>query len=168
MVFVVEVVALRSVRVTTPSQGLRRSAVGVDIAILQRFRRHARYPWLGTLLSLSARLPVRRLLAAVSALLYLLVVGAETLEHAWSQPVSVSLEAHYHGEQGDHDCPPPPHDEYHCPACKLSGLQTLSPSSSSWERIADASVIRVPVLRDEATPSLRSHAPPTSRAPPLG
>jgi hypothetical protein len=115
-------------------------------------------------------LSIRRPLSALFALLYLLLAaGGEALQHGGSDPAAAHTEPHYHA-QGDskHHCPPPPHDEKHCPACKLTGLRVLLTEASHGELAGDWTPLRPPSTRDELAPALRSHAPPNSRAPPLG
>jgi hypothetical protein len=114
-------------------------------------------------------LSIRRPLSAFFALLYLLLAaGGEALQHGGSDPAA-HAEPHYHA-QGDskHDCPPPPHDENHCPACKLTGLRILLTAAGPGELSGRWTTLRPPSARDELAPALRSHAPPNSRAPPLG
>ena len=114
---------------------------------------------------------IRRPLSALFALLYLLLTaGGEALQHGVGNDVPVApSESHYH-EQGDrgHDCPPPPHDENHCPAYKLSGLGFIPAQSGGGELAFAWTTTRTPVAGDALIPALRSHAPPSSRAPPLG
>jgi hypothetical protein len=115
-------------------------------------------------------LAIRRPLSALFALLYLLLAaGGEALQHGGSEPAAAYAEAHVHTPgDSDHDCPPPPHDENHCPACKLAGLHFLPPESGPGE-LADVRITtRVRSAGDEVAPALRSHAPTRSRAPPLG
>ncbi|WP_420127247.1 hypothetical protein [Longimicrobium sp.] len=115
-------------------------------------------------------LTIRRPLSALFALLYLLLAaGGEALQHGGSHPANVSAEAHLHapGDSND-DCPPPPHDENHCPACKLTGLRFIATGSSHAEFASVWITTRTTVASDEVAPALRSHAPPSSRAPPLG
>jgi hypothetical protein len=115
-------------------------------------------------------LSIRRPLSALFALLYLLLAaGGEALQHGKNQAASAHTESHYHA-QGDsnHDCPPPPHDENHCPACKLTGLRILLTEASHAELVGDWTATRPPPASEELAPALRSHAPPSLRAPPLG
>lgn len=113
------------------------------------------------------QLPFRRPLSLVITLLYLLVAGAEVLHHAWAEPSSgVPRQAHVHGE-GDEHCAPALHDELHCPACKLGGMRTL-PASPSPALAAIPVAAPLHPARDRWAPALRSHAPPSLRAPPLG
>ncbi|HEX6041856.1 hypothetical protein [Longimicrobium sp.] len=103
------------------------------------------------------------------ALLYLLLsAGGEVLQHAWAQPVAGLLVAHLHapGDRED-DCPPPAHDESHCPACKLTGLKLLSGGSTPGELSATVLPARVAARGGDLPPTIRSHAPPSLRAPPL-
>jgi len=115
-------------------------------------------------------LSIRRPLSVVFALLYLLLAaGGEVLQHGGSELATAQSESHYHGQgDGDHDCPPPPHDENHCPACKLTGLRLLLTESGTGELTHAWITARTPSAGDELAPALRSHAPPRSRAPPLG
>lgn len=103
------------------------------------------------------------------ALFYLLLMaGGETLQHAWGDPAPSHAEAHVHATgDGDHDCPPPPHDETHCPACKLAGLHFLpsAPAAGVFAGIHTAAPVRAV---GDVAPAPRSHAPPSTRAPPLG
>jgi hypothetical protein len=112
------------------------------------------------------RRPARRHLSALFALLYLLLAGMEELQHAWAEPAGLP-EAHVHAENDPDHCPPPLHDELHCPTCKLLGAPTLPASADPRPAPVDAAPARF-ASREDASPSLRSHAPPTSRAPPLG
>lgn len=115
-------------------------------------------------------LSIRRPLSALFALLYLLLAaGGEALQHGGSDPAAAHAEAHFHAPgDSNHDCPPPPHDETHCPACKLTGLRFI-PTASSLGEIAGAwTPVRAPSPGDAFAPALRSHTPPSSRAPPLG
>ena len=108
----------------------------------------------------------RRHLSALFTLLYLLLAGGEVLAHAWQEPGGYP-ETHVHAEHdGDH-CQPPHHDELHCPTCKLAGLQAPPPPADLHFVAATVAAPRVGP-RDGAPPSLRSHAPPSLRAPPLG
>jgi hypothetical protein len=113
---------------------------------------------------------IRRPLSALFALLYLLLAaGGEALQHGGGDAGPSFAEAHLHapGDDGS-DCPPPPHDEAHCPTCKLSGLRFL-PTEAEPVVLADVwTRWRLPSASDETAPALRSHAPPSSRAPPLG
>lgn len=115
-------------------------------------------------------MPIIRRSSALFALLYLLLAaGGEALVHGADGPAAVQAVAHLHdAEGGDHDCPPPPHDENHCPACKLTGLRFL-PSVSAPGELAGGRIVRATrPPGDEPAPPLRSHAPTRSRAPPLG
>lgn len=115
-------------------------------------------------------LSIRRPLSALFALLYLLLAaGGEVLQHGGSDSVAAYAEAHLHapGDSG-HDCPPPPHDENHCPACKLTGLRFVPTQSGSGDLAVAWTTVWAPSAADALAPALRSHAPPNSRAPPLG
>lgn len=116
------------------------------------------------------RLMARRPLSALFVLLYLLLAaGGEALQHGWSDPAPAYAETHVHAPDGqDHDCPPPPHDENHCPACKLAGLHFLPPESGAHALASAPAAVRVTAAGDEPAPALRSHAPPSLRAPPIG
>lgn len=115
-------------------------------------------------------LTIRRPLSALFALLYLLLAaGGEALQHGGSDPATALAEAHVHAPgDSSHDCPPPPHDEAHCPACKLTGLGFIPGASGGGEPAHGWTTARAPFAGDQAAPALRSHAPPSSRAPPLG
>lgn len=115
-------------------------------------------------------LAIRRPLAALFALLYLLLAaGGEALEHGASDPAPAHAESHLHAAgEGNHDCPPPPHDETHCPACKLTGLRLLLTKPDAAEFAGVTLAARIASAGDELVPALRSHAPPSSRAPPFG
>jgi hypothetical protein len=115
-------------------------------------------------------LSIRRPLSALFALLYLLLAaGGEALQHAGGETAPAAAQAHLHAPgDSDHDCPPPPHDESHCPACKLAGLRCILTDSGPGELAADRIAPQVPRAGDDFAPALRSHAPPRSRAPPLG
>ncbi len=115
-------------------------------------------------------LSIRRPLSALFALLYLLLAaGGEALQHGGSDPAAAYAESHLHAlGDSNHDCPPPPHDENHCPACKLSGLRFI-PAEASVGAFACAWItLKAPGAGDEVTPARRTHALPASRAPPLG
>ncbi|HST62841.1 MAG TPA: hypothetical protein VLK84_29310 [Longimicrobium sp.] len=115
-------------------------------------------------------LSIRRPFSVFFTLLYLLLsAGGEALQHGGSDPATAYAESHLHAPgDSNHDCPPPPHDENHCPACKLSGLRVL-PTESGVGALACASITRkAPGAGDEVTPARRTHALPASRAPPLG
>lgn len=117
------------------------------------------------------RRTTRRPLSALFALLYLLLsAGGEALQHGWSDAAPAYAESHLHAPDGqDHGCPPPPHDETHCPACKLAGLQFLASDPGHAGFSGDWLPVRVAAAADqEVAPALRSHAPPSLRAPPLG
>lgn len=116
------------------------------------------------------RLAIRRPLSALFALLYLLLAaGGEALQHAGSDPAPQHVAGHLHAPgDGDSDCPPPPHDETHCPACKLAGLQFLPSISQTGELAATWRATRTAAPGDDTPPAPGSHAPPSSRAPPLG
>lgn len=113
---------------------------------------------------------IRRPLSALFALLYLLLAaGGEALQHGENQAASAYTESHlYAPGDSNHDCPPPPHDENHCPGCKLTGLRILLTEASHGEFTGDWITLRRPSAGDEFAPALRSHAPTQSRAPPLG
>ena len=113
---------------------------------------------------------IRRPISALFALLYLLLAaGGEVLEHAGSEPATAHTQAHYHAPgDSEHDCPPPPHDENHCPVCKLTGLRFLPTTSGPGELAHAWTSLQVPSAGDVFAPAVRSHAPPSSRAPPLG
>ncbi|MBB4637138.1 hypothetical protein [Longimicrobium terrae] len=116
-------------------------------------------------------LQIRRPLSALFALLYLLLAaGGEVLQHGGSDPAPAPVPrlAHLHAPgDSDHDCPPPPHDETHCPACKLTGLHFIPTVSGSGELAAACTTLRTPNPGNESAPAIRSHAQPGSRAPPL-
>lgn len=116
------------------------------------------------------RFSARRPLSALFTLLYLLLAaGGESLQHDWSDPAPAHAEAHVHAPDGeDHGCPPPLHDETHCPACKLSGLRFLPSDLGAHVRFASVAVVRMAPAGDAPAPALRSHAPPSLRAPPRG
>lgn len=115
-------------------------------------------------------LSIRRPLSALFALLYLLLAaGGEALQHGEGGAAAAHAESHYHAQgDGNHDCPPPPHDENHCPACKLTGLRFIPTESGDGELALAWTDSRTPSAADAPAPALRSHAPPSSRAPPLG
>lgn len=104
------------------------------------------------------------------ALLYLLLsAGGEVVQHAWAPPVAAPPVAHLHAPgDREHDCPPPAHDESHCPACKLAGLKLLPSASTSGELAATVRFAPVVSRGGTLPPLIRSHAPPSLRAPPLG
>jgi hypothetical protein len=114
---------------------------------------------------------IRRPLSALFALLYLLLsAGGEALQHGGGNEGPAAYAAsHYHAQgDGDHDCPPPPHDENHCPAYKLSGLGFIPTTSGGGELAFAWTTTRAPATGDLLAPALRSHAPPSLRAPPFG
>lgn len=114
---------------------------------------------------------IRRPLSALFALLYLLLsAGGEALQHGGGgDGAAAYAESHYHAPgDSSHDCPPPPHDENHCPACKLAGLRVLLTVSGPGELAGDGTEPHVRRAGDDGAPTLRSHAPPSSRGPPLG
>lgn len=122
--------------------------------------------WISVFRVLSSRRP----LAALFALLYLLLAaGGEALQHAGAEAVAATAESHLHASgDGNHDCPPAPHDEAHCPACKLSGLRVLLTTPNLGQLAEVTLPTRIRPAGDELVPALRSHAPPSSRAPPPG
>ncbi|HLM69181.1 MAG TPA: hypothetical protein VK358_16705 [Longimicrobium sp.] len=115
-------------------------------------------------------LSIRRPFSALFALLYLLLAaGGEALQHGGSDPAPAHAESHLHATgDSNHDCPPPPHDETHCPACKLSGLRVVLTESGFGELAGAWTTLKAPRAGDEVTPVRRTHALPGSRAPPLG
>jgi hypothetical protein len=115
-------------------------------------------------------LSIRRPLSALFALLYLLLAaGGEALQHGKNPAAAAYAESHLHAPgDSNHDCPPPPHDEDHCPACKLTGLRILLTEASHGELAGDGTPRRPPPAGHALAPALRSHAPPNLRAPPLG
>ncbi len=114
--------------------------------------------------------PVRRFPSVLFALLYLLLsAGGEVLQHAWAQAASGPPVAHLHATgDREHDCPPPAHDESHCPACKLGGLKFRAAGGSAGELAAPVRFARAAAPGGDLPPTLRSHAPPSLRGPPLG
>lgn len=115
-------------------------------------------------------LSIRRPVSALFALLYLLLAaGGEALQHGKNQGTAAYAESHLHAPgDSNHDCPPPPHDENHCPACKLTGLRILLTEAGHGELAGGWITLRPPSAGNELAPALRSHAPTQSRAPPLG
>lgn len=114
--------------------------------------------------------PIRRPLSALFALLYLLLAaGGEVLQHGAGDSAAVHAASHYHAPgDSNHDCPPPPHDENHCPACKLTGLRFIPADAGGTELAGGWITTRTARAADDAAPALRSHASHNSRAPPLG
>lgn len=91
------------------------------------------------------------------------------LEHAWSEPATAEAVAHYHApDDAGHDCPAPPHDEAHCPSCKLSGVQLIAASAGALNVLPAESRIRKAAVGDRAPPAPPAFVLPPSRAPPLG
>lgn len=106
-----------------------------------------------------------RLLAALWTLLYLAVVVALPVLHAATEEPHGTAVSHLHSER-DADCPPP-HDDLHCPSCRVAGQKLATPPAAPALLAEAVRRAPSPLPLRQAHPSASPVRLPGSRAPPL-